>query len=765
MTHKTLALGLLLILLLTMALAPAVATASPEIIYISSDIDGDTIWSADHIYVVDNDVTVIQGVTLKIDAGTIVKFAQYADLTVRGALQVNELPPVYYVYVPLLLKRYDAASGPVGGPPPLPLAVPTVPPPDPLVVLTSLSDDSAGGDTNEDGDATTPATGDWGGIAFEEGSDDANSYMRRFAIRYGGRSTSGLQRGAILLENASPSLLREGQFSDNYLNGIEIQRSNWQTDRWSLTDIAYHITGDVTVPRANTLSIDPGVVLKFAAGKQLKVLGTLQAVGAPGRPVLMTSIVDDTALGDTNGDGDATAPDVKDWGGILFDEDSQANPGTLDYVEMRYTGQSIYPNVAAIELDNCSPSMRNVVFVNNYRNGALLKAYSAQLATLELASPDVPYWIKEDLYVPRSEVLTIGPGANLKFERNASLHVAGVLQAVGTQEQPIVMTSIKDDSALGDTNNDQQRSSPNAGDWGCVFFDDQSDDSRCHLEWVEIRHGGRDGLDFSSRIGGIRLDNASPTLNNIVFLDNELNAVEIPKGDWNTDTWDNTGVVYFVSGDLRIPSGQTLTVAPGVIVKVLDPITVQTPPEITVEGALRAGDTSGQATAFTSGQDDNSGPAGASNWDTNNDATATAPAIKDWVGITFAATADGANSYFGNVNLMYGGIRKGTFTDPHAVLRLYTVGFVVEGCRFTENYRCIEALSGAQPTVSWCSFEDNENYAIYNDTPSNTVQATSCWWGALNGPRSDGEPGNPAAGDGDMVSTGVNFTPWLTVSP
>ena len=156
MTHKTLPLGFLLILLLSMALAPAVATASPEIIHVSTDIDGDTIWTPEHIYVVDNDVTVIQGVTLKIDAGTIVKFAQYADLRVRGALQVNELPPVYYVCVPLLLKRYDAASGPVGGPPPLPMAVPTVPPPDPLVVLTSLSDDSAGGDTNEDGDATEP---------------------------------------------------------------------------------------------------------------------------------------------------------------------------------------------------------------------------------------------------------------------------------------------------------------------------------------------------------------------------------------------------------------------------------------------------------------------------------------------------------------------------------------------------------------------------------------------------------------------------------
>ncbi|MCD6519861.1 MAG: hypothetical protein J7M05_08070 [Anaerolineae bacterium] len=733
-----------------------------DVIHITEDITSTTQWTKEHLYVIENDITIIPGATLAIEGGTIIKFAPFADLIVQGALQVNEPPAFVHIFLPIIFKggalTQNAALLPL-----LRLS-PTLPAVE-KVYFTSLKDDTLGGDTNGDGEASTPQKGDWGAIIFfKDSSQDALCFMHDFEIRYSGQSREGNWVGAILLHNASP-YLHAGQFIENYLNGIEIPRSNWLNDIWDVRGIAYHITGDVTIPRGNLLRIAPGVVLKFAPQKQLKVQGTLSAIGSAEAPILFTSIKDDTALGDTNGDGSASAPQVRDWGGIYFDDESRANPGIISHAEIRYSGRGIMPYVAAIELNNCSPTLQQITFVDNYLNGAHLFASRDELETLTLTSRDVPYCILEDLHVPRGETLTLAPGVVLKFALNRSLHIEGVLQALGTQAQAITLTSLKDDTALNDTNNDGILTSPRPGDWGCVFFGDRSDDSRNRMEWVIIRYGGRDSLEFSSKIGGIRLDNASPTLRHIQFLNNWINAVEIPAGDWKTDTWDNTDVVYFISGDLHIPAGHTLRIAPGVIVKILNRISPTVPPRIIVDGALQIGDLAGPPVTLTSGRDDTVGPPGA-NWDSNGDGSATAPAAHDWVGIIFTSSADVEHSFFYNAHLLYGGTPKGTFQKPHGVLRLQGVSIPIEHCAFRENWRGIEALDGAAPTITLSIFENNEEYAVYNNAYlTTTVQATNNWWGAFNGPRSDEEPCNEAQGDGDMISCGVNFAPWLTARP
>ena len=761
----------MVLIALALAVSPMATFPGPrakgdaiDVVHVQGAMVADTTWTSDHVYVVDDNLTVTRGVVLRIEAGTIVKFAQYANLFVEGALQVNEPPIFFYLYLPCLLKGFASGVGTLSTLPATMLQ-PTIPSPGGRVYFTSLKDDSLGGDTNDDEDATMPAQGDWGGIVFEDSSKDHLCYMRAFAIRYSGVPRSGQLAGAILLRNASP-YLRDAEFLDNYLNGIETKRSDWLTDYWDVQGIAYHVTGDLTIPRANTLGIAPGVVVKFGEWRRLKVKGTLWAIGTGSHPVILTSIKDDAALGDTNGDAGTSTPRARDWGGILFDEESCANPGMVAWAELRYTGTATMPYVAAIELDNCSPALDHITFVDNYLNGAQLVASRDQLETLTLSSTSVPYCILTDLEVKRNETLTIDPGVTLKLKLNSSLHVLGVLHAVGTRQQPIVVTSLKNDDAINDTNNDGALTTPERGNWGCVFFDAQTDDTRNIMDWVHLSYGGRDSLEFSSRAGAIRLDNASPTLRNITFENNWINAVEIPKGDWESDVWDNVDVVYFVSGDLRIPQGETLTVAPGVVVKVVNRTTHTNPPEIVVEGALQVGDLTGSPVVFTSGRDDEVGPANRSNKDSNGDGTETAPEVHDWIGITFDSAADTENSYIRNALFKYGGTRAGTFQDPQGVLRLRGGSVPIDQCEFTQNYRAIEAMGGALPVISMSSLEGNEDYAVYNDTPlTTTVQALNNWWGAANGPRSDGEPCNTAPGDGDMVSCGVAFDPFLTSKP
>ena len=70
------------------------------------------------------------------------------------------------------------------------------------------------------------------------------------------------------------------------------------------------VTGDVTVPNGATLTIEPGAIVKF--GRRLGIIvqagGQLVAQGTVAEPIQFTSLVDDTAGGDTNRDGSATAP-------------------------------------------------------------------------------------------------------------------------------------------------------------------------------------------------------------------------------------------------------------------------------------------------------------------------------------------------------------------------------------------------------------------------------------------------------------------------
>lgn len=224
---------------------------------------------------------------------------------------------------------------------------------------------------------------------------------------------------------------------------VEVHRGTvTETETWS-KDKVHIVVGRMNLKDGASVTVEAGTVVKFAKNSWINTEnGTTLTVGDN---TTFTRLEDDTVGGDTNLDGGNSVPQF---------------------------GNAYIRGNGNFELGNVT-----MKFVTTTTSGTITQSETWYAGV---------YHVTGDLTVASGATLTLMPGVILKFDPGCQLTVnsGATLNAKGNNVQPIVFTSVKDDSYGGDTNEDENETEAAAGDWIGLWVYGLADMEHCILQYA-----------------------------------------------------------------------------------------------------------------------------------------------------------------------------------------------------------------------------------------------------------------------------------------
>ncbi|MEM7124924.1 MAG: right-handed parallel beta-helix repeat-containing protein [Chloroflexota bacterium] len=358
------------------------------------------------------------------------------------------------------------------------------------IIFTSGADDEFGGDSNSDDSASVPSVADWDGI-FGQGStsstdDGSNLNLQYVTIRY----------AAIGIEAEGSLSLQDSVLAFNRNYGVYVDVPTGDSPNISILSNA--LRKNATWRGGSDANIRVDGQPEQLTIQENEIDSELYSALAL-RDVMQGDVSRNTIIHDANSHA-VLLNNVTE--GLLFQNNQVNRTGELGYAGIEVingtptlTGNTIrgffVPVLVNGGYPQLVPSYTDNIVEGNGWTGIGISGVIKSGTWTEFG--EYPHYIFGDVTIEEGAEFTIPAGTVVKsYQDDLTVSPRATLNAIGTAEAPIIFTSLRDDTAGGDGNNDGADTTPLNGNWYGIIGSGENNStanpSTLNLAFVIIRY-------------------------------------------------------------------------------------------------------------------------------------------------------------------------------------------------------------------------------------------------------------------------------------